>query len=88
MPAEELDETVDAVVTEITNKNVHALRAFKRAYEWSSRLDFGDSNEVELAMRWQLGYSSGNEWLRAGLAQFRDRQYRPGMESYELPTGS
>jgi trans-feruloyl-CoA hydratase/vanillin synthase len=88
VPVEELDAAVDAVVADIVNKNLHALRATKRAYEWSDRLDFDESNEVELALRWQLSYYSGNEWINNALTQFRDRKYRPGLESYELPASS
>jgi hypothetical protein len=49
-------------------------------------LDFDDSNEVELALRWQLSYFSSDAWIRDALTQFRDRKYRPGMESYEVST--
>jgi feruloyl-CoA hydratase/lyase len=88
VPADELDAAVDAMVADIVNKNLHALRATKRAYEWSTNLDFDGSNEVELAIRWQLSYYSGNEWINDALTQFRDRKYRPGLESYELPAGT
>jgi feruloyl-CoA hydratase/lyase len=83
VPADQLDAAVDEVLADITNKNVHSLRAAKRAYEWATRLDFEDSNEMELALQWQLSHRSGGAWINQGIAQFRDRQYRPGIESYK-----
>jgi trans-feruloyl-CoA hydratase/vanillin synthase len=83
VPADELDAAVAEILVDITNKNIHSLRAAKRAYEWANRLDLEDSNEIELALQWQLSHRSGNAWINEGLSQFRDRQYRPGIEAHK-----
>lgn len=88
VPKAQLEEAVAEVVAQIQSKNAHALRAAKRAYEWSTKLDFDKSNEMELALNWELSHRTGGEWIREALTQFRERNYRPGLEAYKLPAQS
>lgn len=87
VPASDLDATVDGIVKDLVDKNIHTLRATKQVYEWSTRLDFSDSIEWEMAKLHELSYLSNHAWVRQGLSQFHQRQYRPGLQAYKLTEG-
>jgi len=87
VPRAELDAAVGAVVASLLAKNIHTLRAAKAVYEWSVKLDFDQSVDLEMAKLHELSYRSDHAWVRQGLEQFRRRQYRPGLESYSLAEG-
>lgn len=87
VPAAELDATVEGIVADLVDKNPHTLRAAKEVYEWSVKLDFPDSVDWEMAKLHELSYLSNDAWVRAALPQFKRREYRPGMEAYQLPDG-
>lgn len=84
VPATELSETTEALLTNLEAKHVEALRATKRVYERSVELDFRRSAEMEMAMLHQLSYRTGEEWIRNALAEFKRRSFRPGTEPYSL----
>lgn len=84
VPADQLDAEVDRVVAALTNKNVETLRATKDVYEWSMDLDFDRSIDLEMAKLHELSYASAHDWIRTALTQFKNRDFRPGLESYEL----
>ncbi|TAK34021.1 MAG: p-hydroxycinnamoyl CoA hydratase/lyase [Chloroflexota bacterium] len=84
VPAAELDAATQRVVDSLVKKSRLALRANKQAYEKSVGMTFDDSIEFEMAKLAELWYLTENEWVRQGLAQFARREYRPGLEAFQL----
>jgi trans-feruloyl-CoA hydratase/vanillin synthase len=84
VPAGELEAETDALVAKLVDKNVHTLRATKEVYERTVFMDFPEAIEWEMAKLFELSYYSRDAWIRQGLQQFRDRQYRPGLEAHKV----
>lgn len=88
VPRDRLDEEVDALVASVVEKNAHTLRTIKEAYERTVFMNFPESVEWEMAKTFELSYYSGHAWVRDALGQFRRREYRPGLEAYDLGPSS
>lgn len=84
VPGEELDAYTESIIDDLVNKDLRTLRSTKQAYEAALRLNFGDSVEMELAKARELAYFTASAWTRVALQQFKNREFRPGLESYKL----
>jgi trans-feruloyl-CoA hydratase/vanillin synthase len=87
VPREQLDAVTAQVIARLVNKNAVTLRQVKEVYEKSIWMDFDDSIDWEMAKLAELSYLTRNEWIRKALAQFKRREYRPGLEAYDLTKG-
>lgn len=84
VPAEDLDETVAAVVAELLEKNQLALEYTKRYHDQVREMDYARAHDYELAKGEQMKYYQGYEFLDEGVGQFTDEEYQPGRgETYD-----
>ncbi len=82
VPLAELDKETDRVVSMLVDKNYNALRSNKEVFEKSIFMDFPASKEWELAKNLELSYLTKDEWINVALAQFKNREFRPGFQAY------
>jgi len=87
VPRAQLEKETARIVQLLVNKNIHTLRATKEVYERSVFMPFPESIEWEMAKLHELSYYSRHAWIRDALAQFRRREFRPGLEAYRLREG-
>jgi len=84
VPRAALDAEVDRVVSGLSRLGRNVLTKTKQVYEKSIWMDFDDSIEWEIAKLWELSRETNDDWIRTALTSFRRRDYRPGLESYQL----
>ncbi|GAB7011062.1 p-hydroxycinnamoyl CoA hydratase/lyase [Halorubrum trueperi] len=83
VPGEELNQTVDDLVESLLEKNPVTLRFNKEVFEKSRYMTFEDSVDYEMAKMEEMSYLQGEDWIETALKQFEDREFRPGLESYD-----
>ena len=69
------------------NKNGLTLATIKQAYDKVVFMDNMTAVDYEGAKLHELSYLSGDAWVKGGLAQFKDRKYKPGLEAYKIEKG-
>jgi feruloyl-CoA hydratase/lyase len=84
VPLEKLDEVVDGLVARLVDKHRQVLVAAKEVYEGALQRNFADGIEWEMAKLYELSYLSRDDWINRALRQFKERRFRPGLESYDL----
>jgi len=82
VPRCRLAEETARVVELLKQKPIEALRYTKRVYERSRAMTFPEAQEWEVAMLFDLSYTTRDAWIKDALAAFRQRQYRPAETSY------
>jgi trans-feruloyl-CoA hydratase/vanillin synthase len=87
VPLAELDEVTQKVVDSLVTKNRIVLQKTKEVYERAHDLNFPDSIDYEIAKLWELSRLTKNEWIRVALDSFKKREYKPGLETYQLEDG-
>jgi trans-feruloyl-CoA hydratase/vanillin synthase len=40
--------------------------------------------EWEMAKMWELSRETNDDWIRTAIASFKKREFKPGLQSYEL----
>lgn len=83
VPGDALDDRVDEIVEDLADKNQTALRYNKEVLRRSRYMDFEESQDYERAKAEEMKYYQGDEWVREGIGQFSEREYRPGLDSYD-----
>lgn len=84
VPRAELDATVEELAATLSKKHRDVLVAAKQVYEGSLDRSFAESIDWEFAKLFELSYASQHDWVDRALRQFEDREYRPGLETYDL----
>ena len=84
VPLAKLDEETDKVVASLANKGRAVLRKTKEVYEKSLGMSFEESIEWEMAKMWELSRETQDDWVRTALKSFAKREFKPGLQSYEL----
>jgi trans-feruloyl-CoA hydratase/vanillin synthase len=87
VPLADLDKETDRVVSLLVGKNYNALRSNKEVFEKTINMDFPSSKAWELAKTLELSYLTKNEWIDVALKQFKNREFRPGMQPYSKKKG-
>jgi trans-feruloyl-CoA hydratase/vanillin synthase len=87
-PREQLEAEAARVLGQLVNKDGHALRYTKRAFERSRTMSFAEAQEWETALLFDLSFTTNARWIREGLARFKKRAYRPALESFTHPAGA
>jgi trans-feruloyl-CoA hydratase/vanillin synthase len=82
VPAERLAAETARVVETLKQKSIDALRYTKRVYERSRTMSFPDAQEWEVAMLFDLSYTTENAWIRDALEMFGRREVRPAKTSF------
>lgn len=88
VPLAELDQATQAVVDGLVSKNRIVLQKTKEVYERALDLSFPDSIDYEIAKLWELSRLTRNEWIRTALDSFKKREFKPGLENYQLEDGA
>ncbi len=84
VPKEKLAEETEKLVANLVNKNRVTLTSIKQAFEAILHMDFEKAIDYEMAKVHEMTYLQGDDsWLNRALVQFRDREYKPGLESYK-----
>lgn len=86
-PKEKLAEETDRIVKNLVNKNGLTLGTIKEAYEKVAFMDNMTAVDYESAKLHELSFYSGDAWVKGGLTQFKDRKFKPGLESYKIEEG-
>ncbi len=86
-PKEKLAEETDKLVKNLVNKNGLTLGTIKQAYEKVAFMDNMTAVDYESAKLHELSFYSGEAWVKGGLTQFKERKYKPGLESYKIKEG-
>lgn len=84
VPLAELDRETQAIVDGLVAKNRIVLQKTKEVYERALQLSFPDSIDYEIAKLWELSRLTRDEWIRVALNSFSKREFRPGLENYQL----
>jgi len=86
-PKEKLAEETERITKNLVNKNGLTLGTIKEAYEKVCFMDNPTAVDYESAKLHELSFYSGDAWVKGGLTQFKNRQYKPGLESYKIKEG-
>jgi trans-feruloyl-CoA hydratase/vanillin synthase len=87
-PADQLEAETARVLGQLINKDKHALRYTKRAFERSRTMSFAEAQEWETALLFDLSFTTNARWIREGLARFKKKAYRPALESFTQPASA
>jgi trans-feruloyl-CoA hydratase/vanillin synthase len=87
VPREKLAEETERLVQLLVTKNALTLEAIKKVFtklpsNWYEAVEFENGKAQELAF-----FQGEKNWLRHGLKKFKDREYKPGLESVKLDKG-
>jgi trans-feruloyl-CoA hydratase/vanillin synthase len=80
VPRAQLEQETSRLVASLCARSKEALAYTKRVYERSRTMTFPEAQEWEIAMLFDLSYTTRNAWIERGLASFNEKRYRPGME--------
>jgi len=88
VPREKLAEETDRLVKNLVNKNAITLGAIKKTYQRLTPVDWLEAVDYENAKAFEVTFFQGQQgWIKQGLPQFKERKYKPGLESYKLGKG-
>jgi trans-feruloyl-CoA hydratase/vanillin synthase len=87
VPKEKLAEETERLVGLLVTKNALTLEAIKKVFtklpsNWYEAVEFENGKAQELAF-----FQGEKNWLRHGLKKFKEREYKPGLESVKLDKG-
>jgi trans-feruloyl-CoA hydratase/vanillin synthase len=84
VPLAQLDAETDRVVKMLTRLGRTVLGKTKEVYEKVRWMDFEAAIDYEMAKMWELSRETNDDWVRTALASFKKREFKPGLQSYEL----
>ena len=84
VPLTQLDEETQRVVDMLTGKGRVVLEKVKQEYERARDMDFPESIDYEIAKLWELSRLTRDDWIRTGLNSFKNREFKPGLQGYQL----
>jgi trans-feruloyl-CoA hydratase/vanillin synthase len=82
VPAAQLDEATLALAEKFKQKNPAVLAACKEAFRIGQNLGLEDAVAWERAMWSDLDAVGNKTWMK-GVKQFKEKSYRPGLETYK-----
>lgn len=82
-PEDEFEDAVADLVDSLVEKNPVALQFNTAVLERVRYMDFDRALDYERGKSEEMKYYQQDEWVEEGIGQFRERRYRPGLESYE-----
>lgn len=88
VPLADLNRVTQEIVDGLVAKNRVVLQKTKEVYERALHLNFPDSIDYEIAKLWELSRLTKNEWIRVALNSFKKREFKPGLENYQLDDGA
>ncbi|ANX05256.1 p-hydroxycinnamoyl CoA hydratase/lyase [Immundisolibacter cernigliae] len=84
VPLAQLDAETDRVVKMLTRLGRVVLGKTKEVYEKVLDMDFEVAIDYEMAKMWELSRETNDDWVRTALVSFKKREFKPGLQSYEL----
>ena len=82
VPSDKLDEATLDLAEELKRKHPAVLSACKEALRIGRNLDIEDAVAWERAMWSDLDAAGSKTWMK-GVKQFKEKSYRPGLETYD-----
>jgi trans-feruloyl-CoA hydratase/vanillin synthase len=87
VPLAELDAHTQKVVDGLVRKGRTVLAKTKEVYERIFAMDFPEAIDYEIAKLFELSRLTDDDWIRTALSSFKKREYKPGIENYQLKRG-
>ena len=84
VPLDELDSHTQKVVDGLVRKGRTVLQKVKQVYERVFDMDFPEAIDYEIAKLFELSRLTNDDWIRTALSSFKKREYKPGLENYEI----
>ena len=85
VPHDRLDAEVTALAKKLIEKNPVALMLTKKVFWRDKFMQYTEAVDWELANFAVLSEMTGGEWVKEGIKQFLEGQYKPGMGAYRRP---
>ncbi|MEK7879438.1 MAG: p-hydroxycinnamoyl CoA hydratase/lyase, partial [candidate division NC10 bacterium] len=79
------DAEVTALAKKLIEKNPVALMLTKKVFWRDKYMQYTEAVDWELANFAGLSEMTGGEWVKEGIKQFLEGQYKPGMGAYRRP---
>ena len=83
MPADKLRGESWALAEKLERKAPLAVRFAKEVYRKSRWMEFEDAIIWEAAMAEAQQYFDKGEWVTKGIQQFKDKKYKPALQTYQ-----
>jgi trans-feruloyl-CoA hydratase/vanillin synthase len=71
----------------LVRKGRVVLAKTKEVYERIFDMDFPEAIDYEIAKLFELSRLTDDDWIRTALSSFKKREYKPGIENYQLKRG-
>ncbi|MCB1675830.1 MAG: p-hydroxycinnamoyl CoA hydratase/lyase [Halioglobus sp.] len=84
VPLAELDAHTQKVVDGLVRKGRIVLQKTKQVYERIFDMDFAEAIDYEIAKLFELSRLTDDDWIRTALKSFKEREYKPGLQDYQL----
>ena len=78
-----LSSSTRELALKLSKKNPHALKIAKELFRGLKGGELSDAIPYEMAKVYELSYFQKGEWVEQGLKQFKQKQYKPGLETYK-----
>jgi len=85
VPHAALDAEVAALCQKLRDKSPVALMLAKKVFWRDKFMHYAEAVDWELANSAVLSQLTSGEWVKEGVRQFLEGQYKPGMEPYRRP---
>jgi len=85
VPPDKLDSEVTALARKLIEKSPVALMLTKKVFWRDKFMQYTEAVDWELANFAVLSEMTGGEWVKEGIKQFLEGQYKPGMAAYRRP---
>ncbi|RQH02393.1 enoyl-CoA hydratase-related protein [Natrarchaeobius oligotrophus] len=83
VPEDDLDDAVENLVNSLVEKNPVAMQFNTAVLERVRYMDFHEALDYERGKSEEMKYYQQDEWVDEGIGQFKEREYKPGLEAYD-----
>ncbi|WP_435317032.1 p-hydroxycinnamoyl CoA hydratase/lyase [Haloarchaeobius sp. TZWSO28] len=83
VPETDFETEISELISSLVEKNPVALQFNTAVLERVRQMSFAEALDYERGKSEEMKYYQQDEWVDEGIEQFRDRKYKPGLESYE-----
>ncbi|MEX2489781.1 MAG: enoyl-CoA hydratase-related protein, partial [Pseudomonadales bacterium] len=84
VPLADLDAHTQQVVDGLAAKGRIVLEKVKEVYERVFDMNFAEAIDYEIAKLFELSRLTNDDWIRTALKSFKQGEYKPGLENYQL----
>ena len=79
----DLDDAVRKLAGKLLEKDPVALRQVKEVYKYGEQMNWEQAYAWAMAKGNELTFHQDGAWVNKGIAQFRDKKYKPGLGSFK-----